>query len=129
MRYHKLKSVLLAFILVFFFGPLGLFYAGAGWGFLAIFFTFIFMTIGCGVGVFLGDPGGWWITLDVISLPVIVFGVALGYSMMHLVSLIVGPVIVHHRRQNQLDELGELEAFESRAANRYRPKRRRYSYT
>lgn len=127
MRYRNLKSVLLAFVLVFFFGPLGLFYAGLGWGFLGIIFSFIFMVIGCAVGLLFNDPGGWWNDFDVISLPVLAFGVILGYGMMHLLSLIVGPVIVHYRRQDQLDELEALEAGKARTANRYRPKRRHYS--
>ena len=128
MRYHNLKSVLLAFVLAFFFGPFGLFYAGVGWGFLGLLFTFVFMFMGCGLTVLFGGMGGWF-NLDMIGPFVLVVGIVLGYGMVHLISLIVGPVVVHYKRQDQLDELDELEAYEARAANRYRPKRRRYSYT
>ena len=128
MRYHDLKSVLLAFVLVFFFGPLGLFYAGVGWGLLAILFTIVSMLMGCSITVLLGGMGGLF-NLDTIGPFVLVVGLVLGYGVMHLISLIVGPVVVHYKRQDQLDTLDEMEAFESRAANRYRPKRRRYSYT
>ena len=48
MQYNKLKSVLLAFVLAFF-RPLGLFYAGVGWGVLAMLITFMFSMIGSGV--------------------------------------------------------------------------------
>lgn len=128
MRYHNLKSVLLAFVLAFSFGPLGLFYAGVGWGLLAILFTIVSMLMGCSLTVLFGGMGGLF-NLDTIGPFVLVVGLALGYGVMHLISLIVGPVIVHYKRQAQLDELDEMEAFKARAANRYRPKRRRYSYT
>ena len=129
MRYYNLKSVLLAFVLVFLFGPFGLFYAGVGWGVLAILITFIFAVIGCGVVVlFSGIVDGWY-DMESMSLLVLILGTGLGYGVIHLLSLIVGPVLVHYKRQDQLDELEELEAHETRAANRYRPKRRSSSYT
>ena len=129
MRYHNLKSVLLAFVLVFFFGPFGLFYAGVGWGVLAILITFIFAVIGCGVvELFSGIVDGWY-DMESMSLLVLILGTGLGYGVIHLLSLIVGPVLVHYKRQDQLDEFEELEAHEARAANRYRPKRRSSSYT
>lgn len=128
LRDRNLKSVFLAFVLVLFFGPLGLFYAGVGWGLLALMFSFIFMVIGCAVGLLFGDPGGW-IDLDSIAVPVFAFGIIFGWGMMYLISLVVGPVVVHYKRQYQLDEIEELEAYENKAANRYRPKRRHCSYT
>ncbi len=128
MRYRNLKSVFVAFVLVLVFGPLGLFYAGVGWGLLALLFSFIFMVIGCAVGLLFGGPGGW-INLDTIDIPVLAFGIFFGWGMMYLISLVVGPVAVHYKRQYQLDEIEELEAYENKAANRYRPKRRQYSYT
>ncbi|MCY3541675.1 MAG: hypothetical protein F4X56_05590 [Gammaproteobacteria bacterium] len=130
MRYHShnLKSVLLAFVLAFFFGPFGMFYAGAGWGFLAILLTFLSMFIGCAISAIVGGGGGWFELADFGPF-VLVIGLALGYGMMHLLFLVVSPVVVHYKRQDQLDELDEFEAKQARAANRYRPKRRRYSYT
>ncbi|MYD46711.1 MAG: hypothetical protein F4W92_10190 [Gammaproteobacteria bacterium] len=127
-QYHNLKSVLLAFVLAFFFGPFGMFYAGVGWGFLAILMTFVSMFMGCAIAVIFGGIGGWF-NLDALGPFILVVGLALGYGMMHLISLVFSPVVVHYNRQDQLDELDELEAKHARAANRYRPKRRRYSYT
>lgn len=130
MRYHyqNVKSVFLAFVFAFFFGPFSMFYAGAGWGFLAILLTFLSMFIGCAIAVIVGGGGGWFEITDLGPF-VLVFGLALGYGMMHLLFLVVSPLVVHYKRQDQLDELDELEAKQARAANRYRPKRRRYSYT
>ena len=127
MRYHNIKSVLVAFVLAFFFGPFGLFYAGVGWGFLGLVFTFVSVFIGCGIAVICAMGG--WFDLDMMGPFVFVVGIVIGYGMMHLISLIVSPVVVYYKRQDQLDELDELKAHEARAANRYRPKRRRYSYT
>lgn len=123
-HYHNVKSVFLAFVLAFFFGPFGMFYAGIGWGFLALLLTFVSMFIGCGIAAI-----GSGFDIDYIEPFVLGVGLVLGYGMMHLMSLVVSPVVVHYKRQDQLDELDELEAKQARAANRYRPKRRRYSYT
>lgn len=130
MRYHhhKPKSVLLAVVLAFFFGPMGMFYAGVGWGFLAMLMTFLSMFMGCAIALFDGSINGWFY-LDYIDPYVLYAGLVIGYGAMHLISLVVSPVVVHYKRQNQLDELDEWELKQSRTANRYRPKRRRYSYT
>ena len=127
-HYHNLKSVPLAFVLSFFFGPFGMFYAGVGWGFLAILLTFVSMFVGCGITVFFGGIGGSF-DLDALGPFILVVGLGLGYGMMHLISLVFNPLVVYHKRQDQLDELEEWEVKQSRTANRYRPKRRRYSYT
>lgn len=119
--------MLLAFTLVLFFGPLGLFYAGVGWGFLGILFSFIFFFLGCGVALLFGGHEGW-IEFNIIGrIPVIVFGILLAYGTVHLISMIVSPVVVYYQRQHQLDELEESEALQNRTANRYRPKKRHYS--
>ena len=127
-HYHNVKSVFFAFVFAFFFGPFGMFYAGAGWGFLAILLTFVSMFMGCAITVIFGGIGGWF-DLDDLGPLILLVGLTFGYGMMHLLSLVVSPLVVHYKRQDQLDELDELEAKQARAANRYRPKRRRYSYT
>ena len=127
-RYHNVKSVFIAFLFALFFGPFGLFYAGAGWGFLAVLLTFVSIFMGCAIAVLFGEFGGWTY-FDGIGPFVLVIGLAFGYGMMHLLSLFVGPVVAHYKRQDQLDELDDLAATRSRVANRYRPKRSRYSYT
>ena len=130
MRYHNhnLKSVSLAFVLSFFFGPFGMFYAGVGWGFVAILFTLVSMFVVCAITVFIGGIGGSF-DLNALGPILYVVGFGLGYGMMHLISLVFNPLVVHHKRQDQLDELDEWRAEQSRSENRYRPKRRRYSYT
>lgn len=127
MPYYRLKSVLLAVVLTFLLGPLGMFYAGVGWGILALLFTFVSVFIGCAIVVLFGEIGGWF-DIDTLGPIVLVFGTLFGYGIMHLISLIVGPVVVFYKRQDQLDELDELEANRARSANRYRPKRRRYTH-
>ena len=126
---HKPKSTSLAVVLAFFFGPFGMFYAGVGWGFLAILLTFVSIFVGCGIVVLYDAAICCDLTHYFINRHLLVIGLVLGYGVIHLISLVFSPVVVHYKRQDQLDELDEMEAKQPRAANRHRPKRRLYSYT
>ena len=126
---HKPKSMSLAVVLAFFFGPFGTFYAGVGWGFLAILLMFVSMFVGCGILVLIDGAICCEFGYFDVSPRLLVNGLFLGYGVIHLISLVFSPVVVHYIRQDQLDELDEMEAKQPRAANRHRPKRRLYSYT